>query len=232
MRYTSSMWKGPATAVCVVLAASHALGQPSLLSANEALNNINKQFEAVLPACPDIDQLRKSVREDTAWLVGRFRDTNVDRQYVASLLDLSDAVHQATKKENARSACSALRLVRADLHVKRLDCRAVGHSRTDIPVEINTVEGKKEIPGWEVYARWLPAGDRFSPIPKRLKDLSSPARGTVPIPGEYEVFAKQSSGVLTTDPVRVSIGGSKVFTWSLSVPAASVPPPRDTQGKN
>jgi len=218
---------GRATTACLLFAAGHALGQPTLLNSEDALGNLNKQFQSALPACPGIDQLRRSVREDIAWLLGRFKNTNVDRQYVASLLDLSDAVHQATKRENAGTACTVLRLVRDDLHIKRLDCRAVGHSRTDIPVEINTVEGKKDASGWEVYTRWLPAGDRFSPIPKRLRDLSSPARGTVPVPGEYEVFAKEASGRLTTDPVRVSIGGSKVFTWSLSVPVA-----QDKQGKN
>ena len=214
------MWIGRATTVCLLFAAGHAWGQPTLLSADEALGNLNKQFQSTLPQCPDIDQLRNSVREDISWLLGRFKNTSVDRQYVASLLDLSDAVRQATKRETAGAACAVLRLVKDDLHIKRLDCRAVGHSRTDIPVEISTVEGKKDASGWEVYTRWLPAGDRFSPIPKRLRDLSSPARGTVPVPGEYEVFAKEASGGLTTGPIRVSIGGSKVFTWSLSVPVA------------
>jgi hypothetical protein len=108
----------------------------------------------------------------------------------------------------------------ADLHVKRLDCRAVGHSRTNIRVEINTLEGQKEASGWEVYARWLPGGDRFTTVPKRLQGLSSPARGTVPVPGEYELYAKQSSSGVSTDPIRVSIGGTNVFTWPLPVPVA------------
>jgi hypothetical protein len=138
---------------------------------------------------------------------------------MASLEDLSMAIRESGKSPNLDSACNALRLVVADLHTKRQDCRALGHSRTNISVEIRTLEGKNEVAGWEVYARWLPAGDRFSTVPKRLQILSSPARGTVPIPGEYEVYAKNSSSGVMTDPVRVSIGGAATFLWPLPVPA-------------
>ena len=201
-----------------MLGGVQACAQPTLLRTDEVLGTLYKQFEAGLPACPDLEQLRRGAREDIQWLSGRLKGTKVEPEYVASLGDLSDAVRKSSKMAGRETACAALRLIAADLHVKRLDCRAMGHSRTNIRVEINTMDGQKDVPGWEVYARWLPAGDRFTTVPRRLQSLSSPARGTVPVPGEYEIYAKQSSTGVSTDPVRVSIGGAEAFTWPLPVP--------------
>jgi hypothetical protein len=201
----------------MLLGGMQAHGQPTLLRSDEVLGTLYKQFGGSLPACPDLEKLRSGAREDIQWLIGRFKGTTVDPEYVASLGDLSDAVRKSAKS-GREAACASLRLIAADLHVKRLDCRAVGHSRTNIRVEISTVDGQKDVPGWEVYARWLPAGDRFTTVPRRLQSLSSPARGTVPVPGEYEIYAQQSSSGVSTGPVRVSIGGAQVFTWPLPVP--------------
>ena len=206
---------GLANVLLLLTGAPTIFGQPTLLNADQALGNLYKQFGARLPACPGLNPL--AVRDDLRWLNGRLRGTAVDSLYVASLADLGDAVRESAKKVN----CEALRLVAADLHVKRQDCRALGHSRTNIPVEVRTLAGGKEVAGWEVYMRWLPAGDRFTAVPKRLRGISSPARGTVPIPGEYVVYAKQPSSSVSTDPIRVSIGGTEVFTWPLPVPVAA-----------
>lgn len=204
----------------LLLAAGNVFGQPTLLSADQALGNLYKQFGRRLPPCPDRTQLSLTAREDVLWLRNRLRGTKVGGEYVASLGDLGDVVRSSTRNSDIKGACEALRLVAADLRVKRQDCRAIGHSRTNIRVEIRTLEGGKEVAGWEVYTLWLPAGDRFTGVPKRLQGLSSPARGTVPIPGEYEVYARQLSSGVSTDAVRVSIGGTEIFTWPLPVSSA------------
>ena len=210
---------GPAGLLLLLIGGGTAFAQPTLLNADQALRNLYKQFGARLPACPGFSSL--AVRDDLLWLNRRLKGTTVDSLYVASLADLGDAVRESARNANSQRACAALRLVAADLHVKRQDCRALGHSRTNIPVEVRTLAGGKEVAGWEVYLLWLPAGDRFTAVPKRLRGISSPARGTVPIPGEYVVYAKRPSSSVSTDPIRVSIGGTEVFTWPLPVPVAA-----------
>jgi len=208
------------SAAWLPFAAGFGLGQPTLLTSDEVLGRMDKQFAGGLPACVELNQLRRGAHDDLQWLTKRLKGTKVDPLYMASLEDLSTAIRESAKDRNLQTACNTLRLVVADLRTKRQDCRALGHSRTNISVEIRTLQGREEVAGWEVYARWLPAGDRFSTVPKRLQVLSSPARGTVPIPGEYEIHAKNASSGVMTDPVRVSIGGAPTFIWPLPVPVA------------
>jgi hypothetical protein len=112
---------GLASALLLLLGECAAFGQPTLLNADQALDNLFKQFGGGLPACPDLHQLRLSTRNDVRWLKTRLRGTKVDRQYVASLADLSDMVRKSARNANVNGACEALRLVAADLHVKRQD---------------------------------------------------------------------------------------------------------------
>jgi hypothetical protein len=205
---------------CVM--AGSASGQPALLSPKDTLRKIANQ--ATLPRCPDVERLRALKNEDARWLFNRFESTgwsNVDPVYGASLNDLLDALLDAARDRDMARACDTLRLVVQDLHVKRVDCRKLGHSRTNIPVRIRTVRGADEVKNWEVYTRWLPAGDRFTTVPKRLRDLSSPAEGSVPVPGEFEIFAKDPVSGAMTEPARVSIGGAETFEWTLPIARAA-----------
>ncbi|HXE11007.1 MAG TPA: hypothetical protein VN633_02740 [Bryobacteraceae bacterium] len=89
---------------------------------------------------------------------------------------------------------------------------------------MSTNDGLNPVVGLEVYLRWIPAGDHFDTEPKRLKGFSSPARGSVPIPGEFEVFAKDPSTGTSSEPERLSIGGAEVFRWALQVRLQSQAP--------
>lgn len=204
-------------AACIV-AAGAASGQPPLLKAGQALSKIADQ--GILPECPDTARLRTSKSMDAQWLFNRLNQVGWDKvsqDYVLSLNDLADGLAKIGKAGKSEAACETLRLIVRDIHAKRQDCEVLGHSRTDIPVEIVTTMGQDPRPGLEVYTRWLPAGDRFTTAPKRLSELSTPARGTVPIPGEFEIFAKDPATGQASDPERVSIGGTETFRWPLPV---------------
>jgi hypothetical protein len=188
------------------------------LVARQALGEIIKQ--AALPVCLDTDQLRSSKDEDGMYLYQKLDGAGwekVGSDYLQSLNDLAEGLIRLGTAPRTEKSCAMLRLIVKDLHTKRADCAAMGHSRTDIPVEISTTQGKDPVPRLEVYFRWLPAGDHFTTVPKRLRDLSSPARGTVPIPGEFEIFARDPATGKSTTPERVSIGGSATFKWPLPV---------------
>ena len=211
---------GGLTTVCLLLAGS-VFGQQTMLSAPDAMDAIYKQYRGKLPACLDVVQARKAAEDDIQWLSRRFAQTgwsHVGPEYVASLNDLLDSLRLAADNRDIRGACERVLAVMRDIHIKRNDCREIGHSRTNVPVEIEIKRGRQAVSDWEVYTLWIPAGDRFTTVPKRLQGLSSPARGTVPVPGEYELVAKDPSG-LSTKPIRVSIGGAEVFNWSLQIPA-------------
>ena len=204
--------------ICCMVGAQDGIAQPSLMGGKRALGIIVEQSK--LADCPDGEQLRASVKADADFLNeknGQAGWGKAGKDYVSSLNDLADALQNIAHARKSMKACETFRLIARDLHTKRLDCEALGHGRTDVPVEVTTIAGRNPIPGLEVYTRWLPAGDRFSTTPKRLAGLSTPARGTVPIPGEFEIFARDPSSGKSTQPERVSIGGAEVFQWQLPV---------------
>lgn len=199
---------------------------PTLLSAREVLGDILKQSR--VPPCTDASQLMAAKNDDAQFLIQRLKQAGwktVSPDYVSSLDVLSKALRQIGGDSNAERACDRLRMVLRDLHTKRQDCEVLGHSRTNIRVEVLTLAGKDSVNGLEVYWRWIPAGDLFDTVPKRLGSMSSPALGMVPVAGEYELFAKDPASGKTTNPERVSIGGTEIFHWSLPVYFAKVPGP-------
>ncbi len=202
------------------LAGARGLSQapPTLLSAREVLGEILKQSK--FPSCTDANQLIESKNEDAQFLTQRLKQAGwktVSPDYISSLDVLSKALHQIAGDDDTARACERLRLVLRDLHTKRQDCEALGHSRTNIRIEVLTLSGKDSVNGLEVYWRWIPAGDLFDTVPKRLERMSSPALGMVPVAGEYELFAKDPASGKSTPPERVSIGGTEIFHWPLPV---------------
>lgn len=204
---------------CWLLAApGFSQAPPTLLSARELLGDIARHNK--IPPCSDAVQLLASKNKDALFLTQRLKQAgwkSVDPDYVASLDSLFKALVQIAGERDTNQACDRLRLVVSDLHTKRQDCEALGHSRTNIRVEVLTEAGNGPLNGLEIYWRWLPRGDQFDTDPKRLSKLSSPALGNVPVPGEYELFAKDPASGRTTHPERVSIGGTEVFHWSLPI---------------
>lgn len=191
--------------------------QPSLLSARQALAQIAEQR---LPACPNVLQLIEAKKSDTAFLTKELRAAGwekVGTQYILSLNDLAEGLRDAANEYPSQSSCEKVRSILSDLHTKRRDCEKVGHSRTEIPIEVSTASGENPVAGLEVYLRWIPAGDHFDTEPKRLKGFSTPARGSVPVPGEFEIFAKDPSTGISSEPERLSIGGTEIFRWALQV---------------
>ncbi|MBV8845387.1 MAG: hypothetical protein JO307_21470 [Bryobacterales bacterium] len=208
-----------------LLAGCGALAQSRSLSAEAALDGLHKQYRGKLPNCFEVSQARRAAEEDADWLAHRLARAGWEKvgpEYTASLNALLYTLREAADNRDVRAGCEAALAVMRDVRIKRADCREFGHSRTNIPVEIEVKQGRTQVSDWEVYTLWLPAGDRFTTEPKRLQGLSSPARGTVPVPGEYELAAKAPC-CERTKPVRVSIGGAQLFKWSLQVPQAPSP---------
>lgn len=177
-------------------------------------------MKQALPACPNALQSVKTKRDDVTFLLRKFQEAGwgtVGPEYVLSLNDLAEGLHQAAEGPRTEAHCEKIRLIVDDLHAKRRDCEVLGHSRIGIPVEISTVRARSAVQGLEVFVRWIPAGDHFDTEPKRLKDFSSPARGTVPVPGEFEIFARDPSTGESTERERLSIGGASVFRWKMQV---------------
>jgi hypothetical protein len=194
-----------------------ATGQSTLLTARQALTHI---LEQRLPACPNALRSVKTKQEDATFLLDKLQKAGwgkVGPEYVASLNDLAAGLREAVEGERNNARCERIRLILNDLHLKRRDCEILGHSRVNIPVEIATTRTGSPVAGLEVYVRWIPAGDHFDTEPKRLKNLSNPASGTVPVPGEFEVFARDPATGESSQPQRLSIGGSSVFSWELPV---------------
>jgi len=200
----------------VLLGASTAGGTPIVF------DRLLKDFSSVrLRECPDAQAL-SAAADDILWLEGRLNQTGwtqLDREYEDSLDSLSDITAMAISRWDRNMSCVALAAVARDIKAKRDDCRTLGHSRTKLSVQIATVTSKQgPVSNWEVWVRWLPVGDRFTAEPRRLEGLSTPAKGFVPVAGEYELYARNPSTGVRTEPVRVSIAGKDPFTWPVVVP--------------
>jgi hypothetical protein len=213
--------------LAIVFTVCSLYAQRPQLNAEAVMDALYKQYRSgKLPNCFEVGQARQAAEDDVDWLTHRFSNTGwskIQPDYLANLNTLLYALKESAENHDVRAGCQLALEVMRDIHIKRDDCREFGHSRTNIPVEIEVKNGRAQVPDWEVYTVWLPSGDRFTAEPKRLQALSSPARGTVPVPGEYELLAK-SPCCEPTKPVRVSIGGTNVFKWSLQVPPQVLAP--------
>ena len=217
MHFASVIQTGwPASIIWITFTAA-SCAQTPLLTARQALAQITEQR---LPACQSVLQLIDAKKNDAAFLTRELQKAGwgkVGTEYVLSLNDLADGLRDAANEHPTQASCDKIQLLLSDLHTKRRDCEKLGHSRTEIPIEVSTNNGLNPVAGLEVYLRWIPAGDHFDTEPKRLKGFSSPARGSVPVPGEFEIFAKDPSTGSASEPERLSIGGAEVFRWALQV---------------
>jgi len=143
---------------------------------------------------------------------------DVNEEYEANLYLLSGMTAAALNESDRNVACVTFAAVSRDIKAKRDDCALNGKGRTNLSVQIQTASSHGPVSNWEVYYRWLPDGDRFSTVWRRLEGLSAPAKGIVPVPGEYELKASNPLTGVMSAPVRVSIAGSTPFTWPLIVP--------------
>lgn len=184
------------------------------------VTNLLKQFSSErLPKCPNAAALSEAA-DDLRWLLGPLSETGwgaIDPAYELSLYALFDVTMAAIKALDQNAACAALTVVARDIQAKRADCRMFGKGRANLNVQVETITGRGPVSMWEVYARWLPPGDRFTGAPRRLEGLSTPATGVVPVPGEYELHAHNPTTGVTSEPIRVSIGGREPFTLQLVV---------------
>jgi hypothetical protein len=163
---------------------------------------------------------------DADWLINRFNQTGwqkVPAEYTASLQSLANNLNRATSGGDKRFQCEVVSFIVRDLAAKRADCSTFGHARNNVRVEISTTHDGVPQKNWEVYVVWLPEGDRFTGIPRRLASLSSPAVGVIPFPGEFVIYAKHPSKPLTSSKVQVSVSGADPFSWQISVPAEEPP---------
>ena len=161
------------------------------------------------------------------WLLQRFNQTGwnkVPPDYTASLRMLARSLEQdEAATTDAANICSAASFASRDLQAKHRDCAKFGHARNNVKLEVRTVNEGVPQSNWEVYLIWLPEGDRFTGVPRRLEHLSTPARGSVPFPGEFEVYAHHPKSKHSTAQHRISVAGADPFTWTIHVPVVREP---------
>jgi hypothetical protein len=171
---------------------------------------------------PDLQGARRSAD----WLIGRFGEIttgDIPAAYRQSLKTLVTSLAHAKAGSDRQSLCRVADYAVRDLVAKHQDCKTFGHARTRVSVEIRTVHNGVPQPNWEVYLIWLPEGDRFTGVPRRLESLSTPAKGKVPFPGEFMVFARHPASQRSTPQQQISVSAADPFTWSLTVPAVTAP---------
>jgi hypothetical protein len=169
------------------------------------LTGIVERLEQARAACPAEAERGAPA---AVWLLGRLNNTGwkVSAEYKEMLGRLYEAL--------ANADCKVIGQVAKDLEVKADDCRMAGHGR-DVPVQVWVRKEGNELHGWQIFARWTD-GRSFG-VEKPLRLLSSPARGEMP-PGEYLLQARKPGSGARSEPLRFTVGGSKVFECDIPVP--------------
>jgi hypothetical protein len=138
MRFASTTYIGCPAIIIWITLGIRSSAQEALLSARQALVQISEQ---PLPACQNALQLIQIKTDDSAFLYRKFQEAgwgNVASEYVLSLNDLADGLRDAGNEHPTDASCERIRLILSDLHTKRRDCEKLGHSRTEIPIEVST----------------------------------------------------------------------------------------------
>jgi len=157
----------------------------------------------------------EGIRESATWLAGRLTDqipAAYGRNMAQNAVLLQDALHGSPAQQ-----AQTLESVFADIKVKQADCRQFGMGRL-VKLEVRTVKDGREVGGWQVFYRWLPARAVGEVRPLPFLSLSSPTSVEIP-PGAYSVQAKKTVDGKETASVElpVPVGGQKTVTLEIPV---------------
>ena len=194
-------------------------GQPPSLNPPPIRATLNEIVATVsrYPRSADTGELLDGIRKSVIWLGGRLSDNRIPVVYARDL-EQDAAVLEVTLTAAPDLQARALRDVFADVRLKHADCRRFGMGRL-VKLEVRTVKDGREVSGWQIFSRWLPARAVGEVRPQPFLSLSSPASTEIP-PGAYSVQAKKTIGgsEVASAELPVAVGGQKTVTIEIPVP--------------
>lgn len=167
------------------------------------------------PQSAATSEAMEGIRKSATWLAGRLTD-RIPAAYGRSMAQNADILQDnlyASPDLQART----LREVFADIKLKHADCKKFGMGRL-VKLQVRTVKDGREVNGWQVFYRWLPARAVGEVRVLPFLSLSSPTSVELP-PGAYSVQAKKTIGGRETASAElpVPVGGEKTVTIEIPV---------------
>jgi hypothetical protein len=202
-----------------LIAAALSSGQAQSLKPQPVRTTLRRMLKAVedLPKSPETAEPAAGIQASASWLVLRLNDDTTPAAYGRSL-ERELALVRAAQGQSVEARAETLRAVYADIQLKHADCKQFGMGRM-VKLEARTMQGAKEVGGWQVFYQWLPGRAVGEVSAQPFLSLSSPASVELP-PGAYVVHAvKAVQGAETVSKaLRVPVGGVRTVTVEVPVP--------------
>lgn len=204
-------------AVFVVLVTA-CQGQPPSLKPPPVRSTLSRIVETVnhYPQSADTKAAVEGIRQSATWLAGRLNDDRTPAAYGRNLAQDVDLLQDALHGSPDRQA-QTLKDVLEDIRLKHADCKQFGMGRL-VKLEVRTVKDGRDVGGWQVFYRWLPARAVGEVRPQPFLSLSSPTSVELP-PGAYSVQAKKAveGKEVASAELPVPVGGKKTVTLEIPV---------------
>ena len=210
--YPSSV--GIFAALAIVCAAQPpSLNPPPIRDTLKRITNVVNRY----PPSADTKGAVEGIRTSATWLAGRLDDKRIPAAYGRNLAEDVFVLEVALGGGPAQQA-EALQSVLEDIKLKHSDCKQFGMGRL-VKLEVRTVKDGREVSGWQVFYRWLPARNVGEVRPQSFLALSSPTSVEIP-PGAYSVQARKSADGKETSSAElpVPVAGRKTVTLDIPVP--------------
>ena len=193
-------------------------GQPPSLKPPPVRSTLNRIVEAVnrYPQSADTKAAVEGIRQSATWLAGRLNDDRTPAAYGRNMAQDVDLLQDALQGSPAQQA-QTLQDVLEDIRLKHADCKQFGMGRL-VKLEVRTVKDGRDVGGWQVFYRWLPARAVGAVRPQPFLSLSSPTSVELP-PGAYSVQAKKGGEgkEVASAELPVPVGGKKTVTLEIPV---------------
>jgi len=194
-------------------------GQPPSLNPPPVRDTLQQIADTVnrYPQSAETKQAVEGIRTSATWLAGRLNDKRIPAAYGRNLAQDVFLLQVALNGGPAQQA-ETLQAVLEDIKLKHADCKQFGMGRL-VKLEVRTVKDGREVGGWQVFYRWLPARNVGEVRPQPFLALSSPTSVEIP-PGAYAVQARKSAEGKEAASVElpVPVAGKKTVTLDIPVP--------------
>jgi hypothetical protein len=168
------------------------------------------------PQSAETSEAVEGIRKAATWLAGHLAGDRIPAAYARSMAQNS-VILQNALYASAEQQARTLEEVLADIRLKHADCKKFGMGRL-VKLEVRTVKDAREVSGWQVFYRWLPARAVGEVRALPFLSLSSPTSVEIP-PGAYSVQAKRTVGgrEIASAELPVPVGGQKTVTVEIPV---------------